>query len=66
MATIISLQFTRLMNGDPFFYKFDPILMDEVKLEGIIDFSAVTLGTIIRDNTIISDIGTGPGDVFFV
>ena len=63
LAYIIKDQFTRLMVGDPFFYKWDADLNNK-KLANIWNENQVTLANVIRENT-ISDISP-QANVFFV
>ena len=65
MGTIIAKQFEVLMNGDPFFYKFDPDLVEKgSKLNGILNLDSLKLADIIKENTIFTNIGSN-ADVFF-
>ncbi|MGB6043506.1 MAG: peroxidase family protein, partial [Pirellulales bacterium] len=54
-SQIINNQFTRLRDGDRFFYTDDPGLQTHA-VEAVIDLDKVTLANIIRDNTKINKI----------
>lgn len=51
VATMLKEQFTRLMNGDPFFYRGDPDLENKAVRESILDLHNLKLADIIRRNT---------------
>lgn len=53
-ATVMKEQFTRLMNGDPFFYIGDPDLNSASVRDSIIDLSRFKLADVIRRNTNLS------------
>ncbi|MCA9234286.1 MAG: hypothetical protein KDA44_02385 [Planctomycetales bacterium] len=56
-------QFTRLRDGDRYFYAADAELMDNPAVSAVIDFNAVNLSSIIAWNTGMSDM---PGNVFHI
>ncbi len=62
LATALADQFTRLRDGDRFFYAVDPGL-DPGDLAGIIDLGDVNLARIVMDNTSIMGL---QADVFHV
>jgi len=50
IKALLVYQFTALMAGDPFFYKWDPDLQSE-KLNGFWNEDKINLAYIIRQNT---------------
>lgn len=67
VGTILKMQFTNLMLGDKFFYKFDPDLEDfkGSKMAGVIDLDTVGLADVIKSNTVLNWIGSDSDGVFF-
>ena len=59
IADVMVDQFTRLRDGDRFFYRFD----DAFSADEIAELEATTLADVIRRNTGITDI---PDNVFFI
>ena len=62
LASIVE-QFTRLRDGDRYFYTGDPELIDNPAIDAVIDLDSITLGEIIALNTSIPRV---PKNVFRV
>lgn len=63
IGTVLRDQFTRLMNGDPFFY-LDDSDVSAPGISSIVDIHSISLSEIIRHNTLLKNLDSSHGPFF--